>query len=96
MNKEVRDALEVDRRFRILNYVLSGKKVLSQCREFGIPRSTFYRWKAAYEKGGKEGLFRKKPVAKSHPRQIPADYVEKILHLRTQYHLGPQRIAWYL
>jgi len=96
MNKEVRDALEVDRRFRILNYLLSGKKVLSECRELGIPRSSFYRWKKAYVQKGKEGLFRKKPIAKSHPRQIPADYVEKILHLRTQYHLGPQRIAWYL
>jgi len=96
MNKEVREALEVDRRFRILKYILSGKKILSECRDFGIPKSTFYRWKAAYEKEGKEGLFRKKPVAKSHPRQIPPGYVEKILHLRTQYHLGPERITWYL
>jgi transposase InsO family protein len=96
MNKEVQNALEVDRRFRILKYILSGKKILSECRDFGIPRSTFYRWKAAYEKEGKDGLFRKKPVAKSHPRQVPPGYVEKILHLRTQYHLGPERIAWYL
>lgn len=95
MNKEVQDALEVDLRFRILSYILSSRKVLSECREFGIPRSTFYRWKKAYEKKGKEGLFRKKPIAKSHPRQIPADYIEKILHLRTQYHLGPQRITSY-
>ena len=39
---------------------------------------------------------RKKPVARSHPRQIPWEFVEKILHLRTKYHLGPQRITWYL
>ena len=71
MNKEVRDALEADRRFRILTYILPGKRIVSECRDFGIPRSTFYRWKAAYEKEGKAGLFRKKPVAKSHPRQIP-------------------------
>ncbi len=31
-----------------------------------------------------------------NPRQIRPEMVEKILHLRTQYHLGPQRIAWYL
>jgi transposase InsO family protein len=45
---------------------------------------------------GKRGLLRKKPIARSHPRQIPPEFVEKILHLRKQYHLGPQRIAWYL
>ena len=37
MNKEVRDRLEADRRLRILTYILSGKKILSECRDFGIP-----------------------------------------------------------
>jgi len=41
-------------------------------------------------------LIRKKPIARSHPKQIPPEIVEKILHLRRTYHLGPQRIAWYL
>ena len=66
------------------------------CRDFNVSRSSFYRWKKAYAKEGKVGLTRKKPVARSHPRQIPPEFVEKILHLRTKYHLGPQRIAWYL
>ena len=34
MNKEVRDALEAERRLRILTYILSGKKILSECRDF--------------------------------------------------------------
>jgi len=92
MTKEVRDALEAERRFRILNYVLSSRKIAAELRDFAIPKSTFYRWKAAYEKEGKAGLFRKKPVAKSYPGQIPKEHVEKILELRSQYHLGPQRI----
>jgi transposase InsO family protein len=66
------------------------------CRELGVSRASFYRWRKAFEKDGIEGLIRKKPVARSHPRQIPPEYVEKILHLRKKYHLGPQRIAWYL
>jgi hypothetical protein len=45
---------------------------------------------------GKAGLVRKKPIAKSHPRQLPPEVVDKILHLRRTYHLGPQRITWYL
>ncbi len=70
MNKEVRVALEADRRHRVLSYILSSKNVLSNCRDFGIPRSTFYRWRKAFLKEGKAGLFLKKPVAKSHPHQI--------------------------
>jgi transposase len=79
-----------------LRYAKGIGNVLEACQDFGVPRSSFYRWKRAYEQDGIEGLTRKKPVARSHPRQIPPEYVEKILHLRTEYHLGPQRIAWYL
>ena len=42
MTKEVRDALEADRRFRILNYLLSASKITAQLQDFGIPKSTFY------------------------------------------------------
>jgi len=66
------------------------------CREWDIPRSAFYEWKAAYAKHGEAGLIRKKPIAKSHPNQLSAEVVEKILHLRQNYHFGPQRITWYL
>jgi len=54
------------------------------------------KWKKAFELEGAKGLRRKKPIARSHPRQIPPEYVEKILHLRATYHLGPDRITWYL
>lgn len=80
----------------ILRYAREFGNVKNVCKEFEVARASFYRWKKAYDAEGKAGLLRKKPVAKSHPRQIPAEFVEKILHLRTEYHLGPQRIAWYL
>ena len=35
-------------------------------------------------------------VAHNHPNKTPAEVVEKILHLRRTYHLGPLRIVWYL
>ena len=66
------------------------------CREWDVPRSTFYRWKEAYANEGDAGLIRKKPIAKSHPRQLSDEVVEKILHLRRVYHFGPERITWYL
>ncbi len=66
------------------------------CREFEVPRSTFYRWKSKRALGGDGELRDKKPIAKSWPNQLSPAVVEKILHLRRTYHLGPQRIAWYL
>ena len=96
MKKELAEALVIRRKVTILNYAKGIGNVYEACREFGVPRSSFYRWKKAYESEGIEGLIRKKPVARSHPKQIPPEYVEKILHLRTKYHLGPQRIAWYI
>jgi len=73
----------------VLEYAaLSGSNVKSY-REFEVPRSTFYRWKKAYAREGEAGLIRKKPIARSYPRQIPPEVVEKILHLRRVYHFGP-------
>jgi transposase InsO family protein len=66
------------------------------CREWAVPRSTFYRWKQAYAERGGAGLVRKRPIARSHPRQLKPEVIDKILHLRQRYHFGPQRIAWYL
>jgi len=65
-------------------------------RDFDVPRSTFYEWKKAYKKDGAAGLIPKKPIAKSHPRQLNPEVVEKILYLRRNYHFGPERITWYL
>jgi transposase InsO family protein len=63
---------------------------------FGVSRSNFYIWRAAYRRQGNAGLVRKKPIARSHPNQTPAEVVEKVLYLRQKYHLGPIRIVWYM
>ena len=65
-------------------------------REYKVPKSTFCEWRKAYRMEGEAGLIRKKPIAKSHPRQLSPEVVEKILHLRRTYHLGPERITWYI
>jgi hypothetical protein len=39
MTKEVRDALEAERRLRILYYLLSASKITAQLGDFGIPKS---------------------------------------------------------
>ena len=62
----------------------------------GVARSGFYRWKKAYETDGDEGLINKKPCPYNPRLRTPPDIVEKVLHLRRTYHLGPIRIVWYL
>ncbi len=96
MDKEIKDVLAVRRKMVILEYARLSGNVAKACREFEIPRSSFYKWKKAFDIGGKAGLARKKPIALSHPRKLSPEVVEKILHLRRVYHLGPQRITWYL
>jgi transposase InsO family protein len=98
MNKDaiIREAFALRFKYNVLEYAREVGCDAEAYRVFEVPRATFYRWKKAYAENGKAGLVRKKPIAKSHPRQIPPEIVEKILHLRRTYHLGPQRITWYL
>ena len=80
----------------VLDYAGVCKTVSEACHEFGVPRSSFYRWKKAFATSGMSGLVNEKPGPRNHPRSTPPEVVEKILHLRCKYHLGPQRITWYL
>ena len=56
MNKEAREYLAAHRKWVILEYAKGIGNNKKACREFGVPKSTFYEWKKAYAKGGKAGL----------------------------------------
>ena len=73
---------EILRKKRILEYAEAWGNVVRACRHFGVSRSNFYIWRTAYRLQGDAGLVRKKPIAKSHPNQTPAEVVEKVLYLR--------------
>ena len=96
MKKDVKDELIIRFKMMVLEYAYSSGNASKACREFEVQRSTFYTWKKAYDAEGRAGLLRKKPIAKSHPRQLKTEVVEKILYLRRACHLGPERITWYL
>ena len=96
MQKEVREAFRIQFKWSVLEYAKGCRTVAQACRDFEVPRSTFYGWKKAYDKEGKAGLARKKPIARNHPRSLTKDVVDKILDLRQTYKLGPERITWYL
>jgi len=96
MQKEVKEALRIRFKLAVLEYAQGIGSVTKPCHEFEVPRSTFYEWKNAFDKEGRAGLARKKPIALNHPRQLSKEAVDKILHLRQEYKLGPERITWYL
>ena len=100
MREEVRKAVKVELRRRqklaVLTYARLCGNAAKACREFEVPSSSFYEWKKAFELNGMEGLVRKKPIPKSHPKKIPEEVAQKVLHLRRTYQLGPERIMWYL
>ena len=95
MHQEAREELSI----RLKLTVLECAKyfgVTEACREFNVPRSTFYRWKQTYEHEGRAGLSRKKPIAYRHQRKTSPEVVGKILELRSAYQIGAIRIAFYL
>jgi len=94
MTKE--DQREIQRKLRVLRHAERTCQVAKTCRYFGIGRASFYRWKRAYKRDGEAGLANAKPIPKSSPNQTPPEVEEKVLHLRRKYHLGPERIMWYM
>ena len=62
MDKEIKDALAVRRKMVILKYARLFGNVAKTCYEFEIPRSSFYKWKKAFDVGGKAGLSRNKTL----------------------------------
>ncbi len=88
------DQREIRRKLRILEHAQISGDVSRACRHFGIGRASFHRWRQAYQAKGEAGLANKRSVPHNHPIKTPDEVVEKVLHLRSQYHLGPKRIVW--
>jgi transposase len=87
MHPETKEELKV--RFKLVVLELASELEFSKiCKEFNVPRSTFYRWKKRYDQAGRAGLYIKKPIAYSHPRKTSPEVIEKILELRSNYQTG--------
>lgn len=93
MNSEER---VIQHKLKVLRHAEQIGNVAKTCRYFGIGRASLYRWKAAFKARGEQGLVNAKPIPKNPARQTPPEIVEKVLYLRSKYHLGPIRIVWYL
>jgi transposase InsO family protein len=87
---------DIARKLRVLKYAEEIGNVSKTCRYFGITREGFYKWKRAYLRKGEEGLINGKPCPQNLKLRIPSRIEEKILYMRTNYHLGQQKISWLL
>lgn len=87
---------DISRKLRILNYAKEIGNISKACRYFGIGRQAFYEWKKAYEQYGEAGLVNKKPCPSNPSLRTPPEIEEKVIYLRKTYHLGQQRISWFL
>lgn len=87
---------EIHHKLKILNDAKQCNNVTLTCRKYRLSRDTFYHWKRQYLKDGEKGLVNFKPCPQNPKIRIIAEIEEKILHLRTIYYFGPQKIAWYI
>lgn len=88
---------EAKRRLAVIRHVeeVTGNVAMS-CRRFGISRQAYYTWYRRYQAEGVEGLRSHSRAPKHSPNATHAEAVGKIIHLRQNYHFGPEKIAMYL
>lgn len=81
MHSEAKEELRVRFKHTVLQ-IAAEAGARKTCREFNVPRSTFYGWKSRYDSEGRAGLYRRMPIAFTHPRKTDSTTAEKILELR--------------
>ncbi len=57
------------------------RNISEACRQRGMDRTSFYKWKRRFQSHGLEGLKDLPPIAKSHPQAVPAEIEECIVEL---------------
>lgn len=89
---------------RVMAAVTSSERVLDVskfCREHGISRKTFYKWRARYQREGLAGLEEHSRRPRRSPRQTPVEIEDQIVELRKQLSdegldAGAATIRWHL
>jgi len=74
MHKEAQEELRVRLKLAVIEHA-HYFGVTEACREFNVSRSSFYRWKQKYQKEGRSGLHRERPVAYRHPRRTSPEVI---------------------
>jgi len=73
----------MDQRVEFIGMYRRGEYTISElCREFGISRTTGYKYLDRYREGGLEGLLDRSRAPHRHPNAVPEEIVETILAVR--------------
>lgn len=84
-------------RSMILKYAQAEKNVSHTCRQFGISRTTFYKWHRAYQRHGLNGLKNKERKKPQMPNKVGRAIENEILAYVAAYPAdGPKRIYYEL
>jgi len=81
---------------KVLDYAEECGNVSFACRKYGVSRDSFYRWKKQHDNDGIEALANSKPCPENPAVRVAKEIEDKILYVRKEFGLGPQRISWYL
>ena len=98
MERKAYQRSQVWEKFEILETVASCPLSMRKaCRELGIPRSTYQRWKRAYQERGLEGLKDIPPIPHHRPHRKTEEERQKVLECASIHaNLGPRSLAPYL
>jgi len=77
VKKEIKEYLRFREKIIVLEYARKFDGPIATCREFNIPKSTFYEWKKKFDTEGIAGLRYKKKTSKPHPRKTPDKIINK-------------------
>ena len=69
MTNEERD---IQRKLKVLQHAEKIGNARKACRYFGVGRSSFYRWRDAYQKHGEAGLKNAKSIPCRHLLRYPS------------------------
>lgn len=88
-----------DRLLSVLTTDLSSVDVSALCRELGISRQSFYKWRRRFEAEGPAGLVERSRRPHSSPNQMSAATEDRIVELRKHRQeagedCGAQSIVW--
>jgi transposase-like protein len=61
---------ESSRRGSVLSYAEAVGSVSKACREFEVPRATFYRWKRRFDREGESGPGHVVPLSRLDQRRV--------------------------
>jgi len=89
-----RELEQLKEKLAVLELARKTRNVSKVCRQSGISRDTFYRWKSLYEKGGEEALKEASRTKPNLKNRLPVSVESAVLKLSLRFpRYGQQRIA---